>query len=143
MRDRGSNMSLAQQYRRLGFQFQLGPRTHDNRIPMLGQMIHLRRFKLTTECPQAYEQIKNYRWEDLTPAMKRKGADPTERPLKKDDHIVDCAQYVCSRYSAPMKDARPRGPQSFSEEVHRTIRKQLRNKRAQRGRSHDLGSSLV
>jgi PBSX family phage terminase large subunit len=138
VRDRGSNMSLQDQYRRLGFNFTLGPRRHVDRIPMLGQLIHMKRFKVTRNCPQAYEQIKNYKWEEITPAMRTKGVDPPERPLKKDDHLVDCAQYLSSRWVRPMAPrARPR-EETFSQEVYRTIRKNLREKRIAHP-SHDIG----
>jgi hypothetical protein len=69
--------------------FQHGPKQHKDRIPALGQLIHTKRFVLTTECPMTYEAIKGYRWEDITPAQRSKGVDPREAPLKKDDHLVD------------------------------------------------------
>lgn len=128
-RDRGTNMSLHSQYQRLGFNFDLGPRTHRERIPMLGQMIHLNKFIVAREtCPRTYEAIKNYRWEDLSAAMRAKGADAPERPLKKDEHLVDCAQYVCSRWTKPLADIQEYQPPSFSQQVQRTIRKNIAQK---------------
>ena len=127
-RDRGSNMGLDEQYRRLGFMFSKGPKDHKDRIPMLGQLIAGRRFLLTSNCPMTYEAIKNYQWEDLTAAMKRKGVDAPERPLKAEDDLVDCAQYLSSRFvSTNHKIERP--PQTFSEEVTDNIKRQLAAKR--------------
>lgn len=144
--DRGSNMTLHDQYRRLGYNFQLGPRQHKDRIPMLGTLIFQKRFVVTKDCPMTYEAIKRYRWEDLTPAMRVKGETPPEKPLKKDDHLVDCAQYLASRWVAPSKigEAKPEfsSPlEEMSHDVHRTIRRQMRrNARNRRLGSHDLGS---
>jgi PBSX family phage terminase large subunit len=142
-RDRGTNMGLDDQYRRLGYSFQLGPKQHKDRIPMLGQLIHLRKFVVCRElCPQTYEQIRDYKWEDLTPTQRAKEIDAPERPLKKNEHLVDCAQYLSSRWSRPMADPLPRPEQSFSDEVHRAIRKQMKGKRRAK-LTHDLGSLPV
>lgn len=126
VKDRGSNMSLHSQYQRLGYHFQLGPRTHADRIPMLGSMIATRRFVVTEDCPRTYEAIKNYKWTDLTPAQRAKGETPRETPLKKNDHLVDCAQYLSSRWVKPPKITVADENHSFSQEVHAAIRKQNR-----------------
>ena len=140
--DRGSNMTLADQYRRLGFQFALGPRQHKDRIPMLAQLIALKRFVVTSQCPQTYEQIKNYKWEDVTPAQRQKGVDPPERPLKRDDHLVDCAQYLSSRWVRPaLPEPSPEGD-DFSSKAHKMIRRNLARKRHSVN-SHDLGTLIV
>jgi PBSX family phage terminase large subunit len=128
-KDRGSNMGLNEQYRRLGYIFQPGPKDHKDRIPMLGQLIAGRRFLLTKNCPQTFEAIKNYQWEDLTTSMKQKGVDAPERPLKKEDDLVDCAQYLSSRFISPKKAAAEFAPQTFGEEVTQNIKKQLARKR--------------
>lgn len=124
-RDRGTNMRLSDQYRRLGFYFQLGPRQHADRIPMLQQLITMKRFVVTEGAMQAYEQIKNYRWEDVTPAARAKGADPREAPLKKDDHLVDCAQYLSSRWVSPVRQGVPLHEETFSTKAQKLIRQKL------------------
>lgn len=140
--DRGSNMKLSDQYRRLGFHFQQGPRMHKDRIPMLGQLIHLGRFKVTTDCPRTYEAILNYKWEDVSPAMRAKGIDPKETPLKKDDHLVDCAQYLASRFILPTKKEIEPGNltthEELSRDVHKAIRTQIKRDFTRR-RSHASG----
>jgi len=128
-RDRGSNMGLNEQYRRLGFNFTKGPKDHKDRIPMLGQLIAGRRFLLTQECPQTYEAIKNYQWEDLSTAMKQRGVDAPERPLKKDDDLVDCAQYLSSRFVSTRNPEPLKPPETLGEEVTRQIKKELAAKR--------------
>jgi PBSX family phage terminase large subunit len=145
VRDRGTNMALSDQYRKLGYSFELGPSKHDDRIPALGQLIFLKRFKVTKECPQAYEQIKNYRWKDLTPSQRARGEDAPETPLKRNSHLVDCGQYIASRYIAPPRiEAQPQTPANqVDAEIQAAIRKQLARKRSQAGRNHDLGGISV
>lgn len=133
-RDRGTNMELSDQYSRMGFYFQLGPRQHKIRIPALGQQIVLGRFKVTSDCPRTYEAIKNYRWEDLSPTARNRNLDPIEVPHKEADHLVDCAQYLTSRWMAPPKGSTSlndglEGHSAFSRDAQRAIRKQLNSKR--------------
>lgn len=138
-RDLGTNMSLHSQYQRLGYNFQLGPKQHGQRIPALGQLIHLGRFKITDACPLTYEAVKQYKWADLSPAAKAKGADAPEKPFKHNDHLVDCAQYLSSRWIKPPKSlVRSREP-DLNDEIRATIKKQMRRKREAKGTSHDLG----
>lgn len=141
-RDRGSNMQLHSQYARYGFNFNKGPKDHKVRIPALGQLIHNRQFVVTKNCPMTYEQVKEYKWEDLTPAMRSRGIDAPERPVKKNEHLVDCAQYLSSRWVRPVLADAKRPPNSFAEEVSSTIRKQINRKRSPI-MNHDLGSVIV
>lgn len=138
-RDRGSNMALSDQYRRLGYTFAHGPKQHKDRIPALGQLIHAKRFVLTTDCPLTYEAIKGYRWEDVTPAQRSKGVDPREAPLKKNDHLVDCAQYLASRWVKPLGSDLVLPEESFSDEVWRMMRRKLRADRADQSVTNDFG----
>lgn len=143
-RDRGSNMRLSDQYARLGFHFQLGPKRPQDRIPMLGNLIHTRRFKVTKQCPQLYERIKEYRWEDLTPAMRQKGVDAPDKPLKQNTHLVEAAQYIASRWVRPMHKAMPKPDETFSQEVQRTIKQNIIGKRIGRAKqNHELGGVTV
>lgn len=127
--DRGTNMKLSDQYRRLGFNFALGPRHHKDRIPMLGQMIALGRFVVTPNCPQTYEQIRDYKWEDITPAQRARGENPKEKPVTKDDHLVDCAQYLCSRWVRPLPLDNPYENETDTSRVWNAIRANIREKR--------------
>lgn len=142
-RDRGSNMQLQSQYARLGFNFNLGAKDHKVRIPALGQLIHSKQFVVTKNCPMTYEQIKDYKWEDLSPAMRARGIDAPERPVKRNEHLVDCAQYVASRWVRPTLNTGEIKPaDSFAAEVSLNIRKQINRKRLP-GYDHDLGSVIV
>lgn len=134
-------MRLADMYRREGFHFNLGPRRYDDRIPILGQMIYQKRFKCMRSCPQTFEQIRDYRWEDITPAQRAKGVDPPEKPLKKNEHLVDCSQYVCSRWTRPLHPSELRPTLTFDQELRKAIRLDQRRKRMKFGTS-DLGMAM-
>lgn len=142
VRDRGSNMGLDTQYARLGFNFSLGPKSYKVRIPMLGQLIETRQFVVTKDCPRTYEAIKNYQWVDLTPHMRAQGIDAPEKPLKKDEHLVDCAQYLSSRYVKPLVIPTPKADETFSDEIHKAIQKKIRSRRTVRY-NHELGGIPV
>lgn len=147
-RDRGSNMKLSDQYLRAGFNFELGPKRERDRIPMLGQLIEDGRFRVTTDCPMTFEAIQNYKWKDLTPQQRQNGAD--QSPLKKDDHLVNCAQYITSKYIPPpaIVAVEPALPGETEEdqrrathnaEIVKAIKTQIAAKRAATN-DHDLGS---
>jgi hypothetical protein len=102
-RDRGSMMALETQYLREGFHFEHGPMLIKERMPMLGQLIHTEMIAVTEECMQTYEQIQQYRYEDLTPTQREKGAEA--KPLKKDVDLVDASQYISSRWIPEPKPA--------------------------------------
>jgi hypothetical protein len=138
VRDRGSNMGLDDQYRRLGFNFQLATNNQQTRIHALGQLIFSRRFVVTTDCPRTAELIGQYKWEDLTPTQREKGAEP--KPNKKGMDLVDCAQYAACRYIVPPKvqlDTRSE-KEAHADEIRAAIRRQIASRRAIP--AHDLGS---
>jgi PBSX family phage terminase large subunit len=140
-RDRGSNVKLSDQYRRLGFNFQLGPSRTDDRIPALGHLISLGRFKVTKECPMTYEAIRDYRWADLSPAQRARGEDAPQRPHKHNDHLPDCGQYVSSRYIQTPKGLLVPEDRTFSDEIRESVRKHQAAK--QRPRRHgELGAVM-
>jgi PBSX family phage terminase large subunit len=150
-RDRGSNNRLSDQYQRAGYNFELGPKREKDRIPMLGQLIEDGRFRVTSDCPRTFEAIQNYRWKDLTPRQREEGAD--QHPIKKDDHLVNCAQYITSKYIPPpritplpeaLAGATP-DEQRVAEhnaQIRAAIRKQLEAKQT-RTVGNDLGMLSV
>lgn len=138
-RDRGSDMKLSDIYRRRGFTFEQGPRSIEQRLWPLGEMITNRRFLATSDCPRLAAQLGSYRYEDLTPVQREKGREP--KPLKKDVDLVDAAQYVASRYIAPPKVAPVDEKAQHAHEIREAIRRQIMDKRTTR--NHDLGSVSV
>jgi hypothetical protein len=145
-RDRGTAISLQTQYAKLGYHFNLGASAEKDRIPALAHLIHLNRFVLTENCMKTFEAIKQYQWKDLTPAQRRSGEDPKETPLKKNTHLVECAQYLAGREAPGLtKKEIERRTKTWQDEVHDNIRKSLAAKASRRTgkRSHDMGSVLV
>ena len=135
-RDRGSNQQLSDIYRRNGFNFEQGPRSLEQRLWPLGEMITNGRFRATSECPQLIAQLGSYRYEDLTPIQRSKGREP--KPLKKEVDLVDAAQYLATRYVAPPKVAPITPDAEHGHEIRAAIKRQLADRRDTR--NHDLGS---
>lgn len=141
-RDRGTAISLQTQYAKLGYNFTLGASSPDARIPALAHLIHTNRFVVTEDCPQTFEAIKNYQWKDLTPAQKARGEDPAQEPLKKNTHLVECAQYLAGREVPQLKFDPRKHPKDFNEEIHRAIKKQL-GRKAKARRRRRPGSGVI
>lgn len=140
-RDRGTALSLQTQYAKMGYHFNLGASSEKDRIPALGHLIHLRRFVLTDRCPRAFEAIKQYQWKDLTPIQRAKGEDPKEQPLKKNTHLVECAQYIAGREAPLPRMKAPVKADDLSSQIHAAINKQMRTKqRLKRAPTRTMGS---
>lgn len=126
VRDRGSQVALSAQYRRKGFNFNhTWPADPKDRNPMLGALVKNRRILCTRACPIFFEQMENYRWEDLTQAMKNKlGAENElygpEKVVKVNDDLVDVAQGLAAHFVPHMLPSRRRFPVTPKSEWHAT-----------------------
>lgn len=140
-RDRGTALSLQTQYAKLGYHFNLGAASERDRITALGRLIHLRRFVLSERCERTFEAIKQYQWKDLTPAQRARGEDPTEKPLKRNTHLVECAQFLAGRDVKAPKFGRPSSARSFDDEIHAALRKQ-RQRQPRKPIANELGTLL-
>jgi hypothetical protein len=126
-------MQMHDMYRRQGFTFATGPVRYEDRIPALGALIEQGRLYASDRCPMFFEQVQNYRWTDLTPAARMGKRAAPETPVKKDEHLVDCGQYLASRLvvarpgKRPPDDLTPR--ELFSQEAVTQIKKNLSDKR--------------
>jgi PBSX family phage terminase large subunit len=122
-RDRGSMNSLESLYARHQFHFEHGPKNIPDRLPALGELIHgTPRFLVTEECEMLYEQIKQYRYEDLTPNQIEKGVEA--KPLKKNVDLVDASQYIASRWISPAV-TRPRRVQRSNVRIESEADKEI------------------
>lgn len=132
-RSRETMIALQTAYAKQGYHFNLGASSDNARISSLAHLIHLRRFVVSRQkCPKTFEAIQNYQWKDLTPAARAAGEDPKQQPLKKNDHLVNAAQFLAGR-EAPMTPMHKRNvPKDFNAEIHHAIRKQLRGRRGKR-----------
>ena len=115
-RDRGSVISLATQYAKQGFTFQLGASSPNDRVPALAHLIHLRRFVVSRACLRTFESIKDRQWKDLTPAQRSRGEDPKQELLPKNDHLAACAEYLAGRESPVTPLHRRRTPAQLYDE---------------------------
>lgn len=146
-RDRGSNVALSDQYRRLGYYFQEGPRKIETRLTALGQLIHNRRLVVTEDCPRLNEQLKQYRWDDLTPLQLERGtaAKPKKTTQWNGERegvdLVDALQYIATRYIAPPKVDFPAGQNPETAAKWAAMRTQIRGRSATS--THDLGTVPV
>jgi PBSX family phage terminase large subunit len=138
-RDRGTMLPLQTQYQKQGFTFQLGSNDQDARIISLGTMISQHRFVLTEDCPLTFEAIKQYQWKELSPAAKRAGEEGKATVLKKNTHLVECAQYLSQRITPGLsRKEMQRRLTDFDAEVHQNIRRQM-SRTAQRRRRGAAG----
>ena len=132
-RSRETMIGLNEAYRKQGFSFALGASRDEARIPALAHLITNRRFIVSRQmCPKTFEAIQNYQWKDLTPAQRSSGETPPDKPLKKNDHLVNAAQFLAGREAPMVPTHRRNMPRGFHEEVSQAIRKQLRMKRSSR-----------
>lgn len=144
-RDRGTALSLQSQYARLGYHFSLGASSHHTRIPQLGALIGRRQFVVAETCPKTFEAIRDYQWVDLSPSQKAKGVEGPDTVLKKNTHLVECAQYLAGKL-LPKAKLNPwenmDDKQAWNASIHADL-KQQRRARMNRTANTDLGSVRV
>lgn len=142
-RDQGTAIALEDYYKKEGFRFDHGPVSEKQRVPILGQMIHNRKFLLMRgECDQTADQIANLRWKELTPAQKKQGVDAPESVLKKNSDLVDTAQYVCSRYLKPAKIKVKSKLSQHDQEIWQHVKKAQARAAAQRRRGSTTAATF-
>ena len=144
-RSRETMVGLDAAYGKLGYNFAMGASSHKVRIPQLGRLITTRRFVLAEgACPLTYEAIRNYQYKDLSPTARALGEDPAGEPLKKNTHLVECAQYLAGREVPQLKFDPRRAPETMDQQIHAAIRKQLQVKaRGRRRQRHGLKGVTV
>lgn len=130
--DRGSNTTLSDIYRRLGFSFAPGPVRHAVRVPALGELVSNNRVAVTKDCPQLYSQMENYRWEDQLPAHIDLGAY-REKVRKGNDHLVDCAQYAAARWITRAGAAAPEDERTEMQHFEASVREAIKLALTKRG----------
>ena len=147
-RDRGTQIALSAQYAKQGFHFNLGASSDKVRIPQLAQLIARRQFVVTKNCPKTFAAIRDYQWVDLTPTQKATGQEAPDTVLKKNTHLVECAQYLAGRMM-PRQRLNPyknlaTDEEAFKLELVNGVKRTRRAKLASRTKQHhDLGSVRV
>lgn len=108
-----------------GFHFRLGMKKYDDRINAFTQLIHNGDWVLSSSCPMSQIAVQQYRWSDLNTA---RGTDGPERPHKKNDHLVNAHEYLATLFANPSRETEAPAIPSFHQEIHSTIRANLRKK---------------
>jgi len=78
-----------------GLHFQLGSKDYSSRINALNQLLVRGDLVLSDQCPMTSVAFQQYRWASINVQRETDGA---ERPRKKDDHLVDAAQYIATLF---------------------------------------------
>jgi PBSX family phage terminase large subunit len=98
IRNRGHEhgKSVAHYLAEQGLYFQYGLRDYTSRINALNHLLVSDELELSTECPVTAMMFQQYHWRKLSA---QRDSDGPERPAKKDDHLVDAAQYLATIFS--------------------------------------------
>lgn len=109
-----------------GMHFAMGMKKYDDRINAMTQMIQQGKLVFMRNCPQTAIAIQQYRWADLATGS---NSDGPERPVKKNDHLVNAAEYLSTYFMTPPKITEEPTIPTFHDEIHSSIRKQMGLKR--------------
>ena len=82
-------------FRRHGLAFAAGLKNHEPRINALNGLLRNNELSIGSNSPQTMVAMQQYRWEEQR--AQGDDRDAPERPQKKDDHLVDAAQYLATR----------------------------------------------
>lgn len=125
-------------FRKHGLMFRPGLKQHEPRINALNGLLRNNELSIGNNCEMTIVANQQYRWEEQkTMADER---DAPERPLKKDDHLVDAQQYLATLVwqspQAPPKDSRTAEERDL-EDFWKKVKKQVKKK--SRKRTRDIG----
>lgn len=109
-------------FRQYGIHFQPGAKDYDSRIQALNEGLSKRALVVSSACPMTQIAFQQYQWEDL----KVDDKDPAEKPVKKNDHLVDAAQYFMTLFTASAPPADANRTLSADEEIRRIVRNQVK-----------------
>lgn len=116
------NQTIDYFFRKHGLYFTAGAKGYEARINALNQVMTPRNLLVSTACPQSQVAYQQYRWEDL----KFDDKDPAERPVKKNDHIVDAAEYFFTLFTNTKVPDDANRPLSFDEQLRKMVRTQVK-----------------
>lgn len=83
------------------------------------------RLVISSRCVELRAELKKYRWQKDS---KRSENAPAERPVKKDDHLLDALRYVCMQRPLAPDPERPRENETQKDRLLRHHLKQLNRK---------------
>lgn len=116
-----------------GLYFQPGMKRYEDRINALNQLLTSGQFVVSSACPMTQIALQQYRWADLAT---NRDSDGPERPLKKNDHLVNANEYLATLFVRESVPVEARVIPAVHEEIWGTIRKQVtkQGRMMQRGR---------
>lgn len=122
-RSQVSGKSIDFHFKQAGMPLLFGMKRHEDRINALTRMLTSGQLKFSDNCPMTAIALQQYRWADAT---SRGSEDGPERPVKKNDHLVNAAEYLATHFMAAPKiePERPKG--TFNDELWGAVRKQQR-----------------
>lgn len=91
-------------------------------IDRVKERLQSRRLLITANCAELIAEFRKYRWSTPT----RTEDDPKERPVKKDDHLLDALRYIVmsSPYAEPKTDE-----DRFMHPMERAMKEEMTGKR--------------
>lgn len=116
------NKTIDHWFRQHGLNFVPGAKDYDSRIQALNEPLSARSLLVSTACPQTQVAFQQYEWEDL----KVDDKDPSEKPKKKNDHLVDAAEYFLTLFTGSKSAADVRRPLTVDEDIRRIVRNQVK-----------------
>lgn len=124
-----SGKSVQYWFSHYGMHCELGMKKYDDRINAMTQLIHRGQFKMMDNCPMSAIAMQQYRWADLAAGS---NSDGPERPVKKNDHLVNANEYLATYFFKPVEVKPERIIPSFSQEIHTSVKKHLQRKASAR-----------
>ena len=111
-----------------GLDFQLGSKDYSSRINALNQLLVRGELVLSTACPMTSVAFQQYRWAAIQVSRE---TDGQEKPRKKDDHLVDAAQYIATLFYGEAPAPAPEKPvKTFNDEIWGQVNKQIKAQQA-------------
>jgi PBSX family phage terminase large subunit len=131
-RQADSGKSVIYWFSKYGLHFRKGMKDYSSRINALNQFFMRNQLSISEQCPMSSIAIQQYRWEDISATAKHDGP---ERPLKKNDHLVNAAEYLATLFATPASQVEEKPVYTFASDVWATVKKQIANRNRYKPRS--------
>lgn len=131
--------TIADYFEGYGLFFSRGAKDYETRISALNAHLSPRNLTISTNCPMSQVAYQQYQWADLS--VVRDDKDPQEKPLKKNDHLVDAAQYFFTLFTSSSVPADKNRPLDADEYIRQLVRSQTK-KHHKRATIHKRGMKI-
>lgn len=118
-------LSIADEYQEFGVTLVPAMREEETaRIARVNEFLKAGRIKVIRTCSNFINEISNWKWE----APKGTAVNLKERPQDKDNHLMDCLQYlICSRFGAPAHREAPVKDNTAAFYINKVLKSQQSN----------------